>query len=217
MITVSEVVEQIIKNSFFLEEGLSKKIINLSSLARKIEAQVRKETLKEVSQEAIMMALKRLSIKIVKKQGAKNIFKKLPNMIVRSNLVEFTFANSSPSIIKLKSLFKKIDLNNKYFFTLTQGVFESAIITSQELEKNIEEKFTQVDIIHKIINLSAITISLPEENVNIPGVYYFILKCLAWEKINVIEVVSTYSEITIIFENENIDRAFSSLKKAFII
>jgi hypothetical protein len=71
MITVSEAVEQIVKSSPFLEEGLSKKIVNLSSLARVIKSQVEEVTLKEVSQEAIMMALKRLSSRIKSGQNVK--------------------------------------------------------------------------------------------------------------------------------------------------
>jgi hypothetical protein len=60
--------------------------------------------------------------------------------------------------------------------------------------------------------LSSITILLTKETVNIPGVYYSILKLLAWNEINVIDVISTYSELTIILSNNDIDKAFSILK-----
>lgn len=39
-----------------------------------------------------------------------------------------------------------------------------------------------------------------------------ILKILAWEGINVVEVVSTFSEFTIILEDEEVSRAFSLFK-----
>ena len=60
--------------------------------------------------------------------------------------------------------------------------------------------------------LSAITIILPKEAVFVPGVYYSVLKALAWEGINFVEVVSSYTELTIILQNSNVDRAFSVLK-----
>jgi aspartokinase len=70
-------------------------------------------------------------------------------------------------------------------------------------------------IISELKNLSSITIRLPKSNVYSPGLYYFFLKALAWEGINVIEVVSTYTELTIVLENKDVDRAFSVLKRSF--
>ena len=81
----------------------------------------------------------------------------------------------------------------------------------------IEDLFRGERLIKKLSFLSSITVKLPEENVTTPGVYYFILKALAWQNINVIEVVSTYQEITLILETKEVDRAFSVLKKAFVI
>ena len=50
------------------------------------------------------------------------------------------------------------------------------------------------------------------EATKIPGVLYFILKILAWEGINITECVSTFTELTIILDNKDIDRAFSIIK-----
>jgi hypothetical protein len=49
----------------------------------------------------------------------------------------------------------------------------------------------------------------------IPRIFYTILKQLAWESINVIEVVSTYTEFTIILERGQVDQSFSILMKYF--
>jgi hypothetical protein len=60
MLTINELLEQIILRTPFLEEGLSQGIINLSALSRKIRPQIEKQILKPVSASAILMALKRL-------------------------------------------------------------------------------------------------------------------------------------------------------------
>jgi hypothetical protein len=49
--------------------------------------------------------------------------------------------------------------------------------------------------------------------VGTPGVYYSIFKQLAWGNVNVVDVVSTYTEFTVLFEFQNVDRAFSILKR----
>lgn len=95
-------------------------------------------------------------------------------------------------------------------------MFETGIIINQEGKSLIKKIFSQQEIVKTIENLAAITIRLPAENLFTPGVYYFILKVLAWEKINIIEVLSTYCEFTIIVKNKDIDRAFSILKEALI-
>ncbi len=215
MITIPEIVEKIIKKSSFLEEGLSKKIINLSALSRIIKPEIEKELYKKVENGAIIMALKRLSNKIDYKSNTKKIFINAPDIIVRSNLIEYTLANSQSLVSKHQKLLEAINQQKEFFGTITEGVFETTLIVSLELESSIKKIYQDEKIIFKINNLSSVTIRLPKENIDLSGVYYFILKPLAWEGINIIEVVSTTHEITLIFEEKNIDRAFLIIKNLF--
>ena len=57
-------------------------------------------------------------------------------------------------------------------------------------------------------NLSSITVKLPETNTETYGVYYYIMKHLAWEGINIEQVVSTANEFTAIVDSNDIDYAF---------
>ncbi|MEK7097141.1 MAG: hypothetical protein AAB859_02370 [Patescibacteria group bacterium] len=213
MITIPELVKEKIEESPYLEELLAKGIINYSALARTIKLELEEKLLKSIKEGSIIMALRRMVKKYEKNLNLKNIFSKSPDMIIRSNLVEFTFTNSDLMLNKYRNLLKNIEVDRQYFFAITQGVFETGIIISQELEEKIREIFEGEKIIHHLTNLSAITIKLPKENVTTSGVYYFILKALALNNINIIELVSTYQEITLILETKEIDKAFSILKK----
>lgn len=213
MITIPELVKEKIEESPYLEELLAKGIINYSALARTIKLELEEKLLKSIKEGSIIMALRRMVKKYEKNLNLKNIFSKSPDMIIRSNLVEFTFTNSDLMLNKYRNLLKNIEVDRQYFFAITQGVFETGIIISQELEEKIREIFEGEKIIHHLTNLSAITIKLPKENVTTSGVYYFILKALALNNINIIELVSTYQEITLILGTKEIDKAFSILKK----
>ncbi|MEK7177432.1 MAG: hypothetical protein AAB705_01240 [Patescibacteria group bacterium] len=213
MITIPELVKEKIEESPYLEELLAKGIINYSALARTIKPELEEKLLKSIKEGSIIMALRRMVKKYEKNLNLKNIFSKSPDMIIRSNLVEFTFTNSDLMLNKYRNLLKNIEVDRQYFFAITQGVFETGIIISQELEEKIRVIFEGEKIIHHLTNLSAITIKLPKENVTTSGVYYFILKALALNNINIIELVSTYQEITLILETKEIDKAFSILKK----
>jgi hypothetical protein len=213
MITIPEIVEKIINSSLFLEEGLAEGILNHSALARKIQPEVEKQLLKKVETGAILMAIRRLSNKIKPTPSFKKIFQSNNDLIVRSNLTEFVIANTNFSIEMHKELIELSEQEEEYFMTITEGVFETTIITSGELQNKIK-KILFNKIITQLINLSSITIKLPKENVYMPGLYFYFLKALAKEGINVVEVVSTYTEITLILEDKEVDRAFSVLKRA---
>lgn len=60
--------------------------------------------------------------------------------------------------------------------------------------------------------MSSITVKLPEENVSVPGIYYFIFQRLAWEGVTMNEVISTSNEFTIIVPEDQIDKAFRVIK-----
>ncbi|MDO8610617.1 MAG: hypothetical protein Q7R95_08785 [bacterium] len=214
MITIPEVVEQIISESLFFEEGLSEGIINYSALARKIKPDVEKKLLKDVELGAILMALRRITKKKKPSESFKKMFQAHHDLIVRSNLIEFVLSNTDFSIEMHKDLIKLAEEEEEYFMTITEGVFETTIITSNELREKVLSILSKTKITTQLTNLSSITIRLPKENVYIPGLYYYFLKSLAREGINIVEIVSTYTEITIILEDKVVDKAFSILKKS---
>jgi hypothetical protein len=101
------------------------------------------------------------------------------------------------------------------FFTMTEGLVETTFIASIDLRPAFDEIMKNQTILATIEKLSAITIRLPEESIHTSGVYYFFLKSLAWEGINITEVVSTYLELTIILEDKQINQAFTILQSLF--
>jgi len=212
MVTVRSAVEQIISRQPYLEEALGQKLINLSALARLILPQVRELTFKKVKQGAVLMALKRLPKTMQTTSRVKKVLGDSRDLVTRSNLVEFTVLNSDFSIDKHKKIIEATEKTKKHFLTITQGIFETTVIVSRQLKDKIEKILKKVKITSQFDHLSSITVHLPGKNTLTPGVYYSILKSLAWEGINIVEVVSTFSEFTIILEDKEVSRAFSLLK-----
>ena len=71
--------------------------------------------------------------------------------------------------------------------------------------------FEEEELINSMSKLASITIKLPKINLEQWGIYYFILKQLAWANIPVQEVISTTHEITLVVKEEDINRTFSIL------
>ena len=213
MITINKLLEQIILRTPFLEEGLSQGIINLSALSRKIKPQIEKELLKPVSESAILMALKRLLPDIMSKSETMDINLKAGDITVRSGLTEYTYLKSATLIENKMQLLDEIKSSGDFFVTITQGVHETTMIVNSSLEKRLEEIFRGETLVKKIDDLAAITIRLTGDMVYLPGVHYNILKQLAWHNINIIELVSTYTEFNIILQKKEVDTSFSILLK----
>ncbi|MBF8249723.1 MAG: aspartate kinase [Candidatus Levybacteria bacterium] len=217
MLTVPEAAEKIINRSRYLSEAISKGLINLSALARYMKPELEEMLNKKVSDTAIFMALNRLSATIKPRYVFKNIFKSPPDMIVRSNLIGLTIAHSEKLADRYLSILKLSDTNDKHFLTVTQGTFNATIITSKDLVNSIKNILKDEIIVTEFTNLSSITIKLPKEAVSTPGIFYFFLKSLAWEGVNIVEIVSSYLEFTLILPEKETNRAFSIIQSLFVL
>ncbi|TSC55326.1 MAG: hypothetical protein G01um101418_985 [Parcubacteria group bacterium Gr01-1014_18] len=118
MITISQIVEDIIRRSPFLAEALHEDIVNIASLARRIRPQVHERCLEEVSEESISMALRRMGKKMKPMASGFEFLKNLNNITVRSNLVEFVFLNSLELIKMHQEILKKIEFKQDVFLVL---------------------------------------------------------------------------------------------------
>ena len=216
MIRVSDVVENIVRQSPLLEEGLSRGLINVSALARDILPRVEQRTKKEVTEGAVVMALKRLSSDLAAHSQSSTVFQTAPDMMVRSNLFELTVGNSPFLPEKLPRLAELVATqNNSHFLTVTSGVYETTIIASNTLRTEIKRILESEHEVNEINELASITIRLNDVFLEVPGSMAQIMKYIAWEGINVIEVVSTYMELTVILRQKDTDRALTVLKNAF--
>jgi len=213
MSAIGKVTEDIINRSPFLREALTEGLINVSALARKIRPEIEERTKKEVKEGAVIMAVKRMSPGYYHRINLKikNFMGTLGDFLVRSDLEDFTFENSDTLSLRQADLMKAINNERDTFYTFCHGVNESTIITSKSVSDRIKTIFSAENLKSQTSDLASITIKLPTVNTEISGVYYFILKHLAWEGINIVEVISTSNEFTVVVKSDDIDSAFSVL------
>jgi hypothetical protein len=212
--TIASCVNEILVSRPFLEEALSRDIINFSALAKDLNQTISEMLRKPVKEGAITMALRRYKPPVdVENVGRlKNVFKNLGDITVRSNLSDFTFLNSKTLIKSHSKVLEKINKNHQIFYAFTRGIFESNIIISSSEKESISEVFKNEKLIGLKDCLSTITLNLPEGNSKIVGLYYQIFKRLAWDNVTLYEVISTTNEFTILVEDHLVDKAFSVIK-----
>ena len=218
--SISTVTEEIINRSPFLREAMTENLINISALARKILPEVEKGTGKTVKEGAIVMAIKRMTPGEYHRLDVKirNVIGGIGDFLVRSDLVDMTYENSESLRICQGELIHMIKSDNNSFFTLCKGIDETTYIFNSKHLDQAREIFRNERLKSYTTDLSSITVKLPETNTETYGVYYYIMKHLAWEGINIEQVVSTANEFTALVKSDDIDDAFKilmQLKRSF--
>lgn len=214
MKTVASVVEQYLKTKPFLLSSLSDGIINLTSLARVIMPEIETHLGKDIKQGAVVMALKRISEELDFRISHKvsKVMQNIGEITVRSSLTDYTFITSHSLLDNQAKLISEINKLKDVFYTSSRGVNETNIVVSSSVNELVETILKTEKVLNKKENLSSITVKLPQENVSVPGVYYYIFQSLAWEGIIINEVISTTNEFTIIVDENQIDVAFKVMK-----
>jgi len=214
MKTIASEVLDYIKTKPFLMSALSQGIINLTSLAREIQPDIEKSLKKSAKSGAIVMALKRISDnqEFLSTHKIVRVLKNLGDITVRSSLADYCFKITDTLLLSQAKFLDQIKSEPNAFYTSSRGVSECNIIVSQNLIDTIDTIFQSEFCLDKEVNLSAITVKLPIDNVQIPGIYYFIFQRLSWEGVNIKEVISTSNEFTILMDENSVNVAFEVIK-----
>jgi len=198
----------------FLAEALAEGIINLSALARLMAPEIEKKLIKKASQGAMVMALKRLGDELARKTAhRKSISAYFTEITVRSRICEFTFEKSANIMARQREVLAAVQDKPDSFITFTTGVREITVLAGIDCRDLVKKAFSDQKMLSSFNDLAAITMRLAEQSVLTPGVYHSVLNRLAWQSINVIEVVSTYLEFIVIIQDNQVEQAFTALKQ----
>ncbi|AKU23847.1 hypothetical protein ACZ75_22710 [Massilia sp. NR 4-1] len=214
MLSISTKVERIVKESPFLSEGLGRGLINLSELARQLQPQLESDLWKPVGQAAVVMALRRVAERLPQAVNDEIVLtQRTGELIARTDLIECTFALSDYSNACHRQLLTLAEAQHGTFLTVTRGISELMVICSRSLMPLVEQAFRSERQLARLESLNAVTLYLRPDSYRTPGIFHAILKKLAWDKINLVNIISTHTELTLILEKEHTGAAFSVLSK----
>lgn len=210
MIKVVDAVRDIVYASDIAIEALSGGILNLSAYAKKIKPEIEKKTHKSVKLGTIVVALSRLQFDIKENKPL------IPNVVIdniaaKSGLVEITFNKTRENKAKLQRLYEDKLLAQADFFTVTQGIAEICIVVPEQLTKSVLNLYKNEKPKVIIPNLASLTIRFDEKYLQEPNVMFSLLKHLAIKRINILELVSTCTELTFLLHESNLQAAFTAI------
>jgi hypothetical protein len=214
MLSIANKVEQIVSESAFLSEGMALGLINLSELARQLRPQLESDLWKPVGQAAVVMALRRISGRLPQTPAqAIMLAPRMGELTTRTDLTISTFRLSDNSNECQRRLLALAEPYPGMFVTVTRGVHEMLVVCNRPLSHLVEQAFGDERLLARVDNLTALTLRLNPETRRTPGVYHAVLKKLAWDKISVVNMMCTFSEVTILLEQSQTGAAFSVLSQ----
>src|SRR3989338_9827347 len=211
MVTVAHLVEKMIEQKPFIQEALSRGIINNAALAEELLPDIEKELRQKVKFSAVNMAIRRLGEKLGKNFVTQAKFNTNSDITVKSDLVEITIYKTAEFPQEVKKIYELMDFRKGDLLTITQGLNEVMIITNKKHLEKITAKLP-FSLVKKIIkNVSSVTINLTPAAAETLGLFYLACRALNWENINIVDIVSTFTEMTFIFKEEDAAKALETL------
>lgn len=214
MVTVSHLVRKIVSENPFLVEAMSKEIISYGNFAEQIKAGIEKELGKKVKESAIVMALRRHADEL--EHFDKNIgkFNFRGEIIMRTNVMDANVVKSEALLAKIKNLYSMLNFGRGDTLNIILGSNEITIVTNEKYDKKVSDFLKGEKILSKKFDLVALTIVFDDKRFfTTPGVIFTAVRRLAWEGINIFEIVSTMTEMTFIVGKKDSMKAYNALQE----
>jgi aspartokinase len=211
MITVSQIVEDIFTHDDVALAAARNGWLNLSSYARSVRPLIQKRLLKDVQTSSIVTALTRITTKLEPDTS-------LPDHVVQSlslhsDLEVVTYERTEKVSSTIRDIYSKIATDNKSYLTITQGINEVTIISDSDTSKLFKHSLQSAHRIYEKPEAVGITVKFTVGNVETPNLIFHLTHRLAYRDINIVEIVSTATELTYVIEKKNLTEALEQLQK----
>ena len=146
MNTITSCVHNILRHQPFLDDAISKDLINYSSLAAYLQPEVEKELGKPVKQGSIIMALRRYPPQI--KLNKQNNLREMGDIVVRSGITEYTYLNSNTILSSQAQLLDIVKDQIGIYFNYSSNYRESNILVSADLNETVQDCFKRENLVN---------------------------------------------------------------------
>lgn len=212
MVTISNIVQKLVNDRIFIQEPMSKGIVSYGSLAEQLKPDVEKELGKKVKTHAIVMALRRYAENL--KLGHKEIsFDYSSEIILKTDICDIALSRSSSLLRKLRAFYEVVAFEKGDIFNIIHGRHEVCVVTNDRYRVKLLSMIRDEKILNVEKDLVSLTLTFSKKFLHTPGVIFNVVRNLAWENINIFEIVSTNTELTFILHKRDAIKGYKVLEK----
>ena len=191
MVTVSHIVKKIIREKPYIEEAMRRSIISYGNLAEEIIGKIEAELNREVKHSAVVMALRRYAESLNERFEALRDFDYSSEIVLKTNICDFNVIKSNTLLSKLKSVYEMVDFDKGDTLSIILGNYEVSIILTEKYIERLEKFLKGEKILNKETGLVALSIGFKGDFFHTPGVIFTVVRRLAWDDINIYEIISS--------------------------
>jgi aspartokinase len=209
--SVSKIVKDIVKDQPYLLEAINRGIIHFGNLSAELRPKIEEILQKKVTDSSIIMALRRYADEVQQKYDKEGNRRLYCEINMKTSICDFNVVKT-PSLLQLiPSLYSLVDLNRGDFLNITVSNHEISIVVSRKHFEAFKERLKGEQILEKQSDLVALTIVFDGDFFNTPGITYQVLQSLAWKNINLLEIISTMTELTLVIDKSDSTKSYEVL------
>ena len=213
MVGIRHIVNKLVDERIYLHEAICNGIASYGSVAKYLKPLIEKELGRDVEHFAIVTALRRYADKINTKFKDIEFNTKYSEVNLKTHIIDINVIRSAELFDKLKRFYDLINFEKGDILHVIYGRTHVAIITNKRYKDKIL-KLIQNQKIKKIEeDLVALSFTVGKERIEAPGVLFKLTRSLAWEDINVVEIISVDMEVTFIVKKEDANKGFNALER----
>lgn len=208
---MSRVVRELLLSKPALLAALSMGVVNYSALARALKGEVERRLGGEVSEAAVKVALIRfreeLSGALASEEVLRVVAESATTLVDDVGLVTVRAGDPlafAPLLSGVKARLLQI----------TQGIHTLTIVTDMEVLEGLLKKVDPRIVEAVYTDQAALILVSPREIITTPGVMAYLTTILAFNGINVTQVISTHTDTLFILDREKAVEAYTLLRRA---
>ncbi len=214
MVTISHLVKKLVGENSFLLEAMGKELISHGSLAEQLKPEIEQELGKKVKESAIVMALRRYEEELQSYDKKIKRFSFKGEIIMRTNIIDFNVVKSNSLLNKIKNIYNLVDFDKGDTLNIILGSNEVSIVTNEKYKEKLIDFLRGEKMLSKEFDLVALTIIFDSKDFfDTPGVIFSAIRKLAWEQINLFEIISTMTELSFILSKKDSMKAYNVLQE----
>ena len=213
MVTISHVVSKLVNEKIYLYEAISKRIASYGSVARQLKPEIEKEMGREVKHSAIVTALRRYADSINTRTKDVKFNSKYAEVNLKTHIIDINVLKTQALFDKLKRFYDVVDFERGDILHVIYGRTHVAIVTNERYKDQILSLLQNQKIRKIEEDLVALSFTVGKTRIDKPGVLFQITRSLAWEDINIIEIISVDLDIAFIVAKKDAVKGYNALEK----
>ena len=135
-------------------------------------------------------------------------------IIMRTSMMDFNVIKSGSLLNKIKNLYELVDFERGNTLNIILGSNEVSIVANEKYKEKLSDFLKGEKIINREFDLVALTIIFGNKDFfDTPGVIFTAIRRIAWEQINIYEIISTMTELTFILNKKDSIKAYNALQE----